>query len=72
MYIKVKLTPNAKKEALVKKGDTFLVSVKEPAKQNLANKRLCQLVASDMGVSSGAVKIVSGHTGRTKILSMPD
>jgi len=72
MYLKVKLTPGAKKEILSKEGETFVISVKEPARQNLANRRLQEIMADFLGILPKEVRIVSGHTSRHKILSVPD
>ncbi len=71
MYIKVKAVPSSKKESFEKKSeDTFLICVKEPARQNLANKRIVSLIIENFGVSKGKVRIVSGHRSRNKILSV--
>lgn len=73
MYIRVRVAAGAKKESFVQKAeDSFLVSVKEPAEQNFANKRVLELVAAHLGVSPRAVRIISGHHSPTKLLSAPD
>ena len=69
MYIKVKATPNTKKESLQeKKEDSFLISVKEPARKNLANKRILELVAEHFEVPVDTVRIVSGHHSPSKLI----
>ncbi|MFA5773179.1 MAG: DUF167 domain-containing protein [Candidatus Paceibacterota bacterium] len=71
MYIKVKVQANAKKENIEKKSsDSYFISVKEKAERNLANKRICQIVASLFGVSIKSVRIVNGHQSPNKILSI--
>jgi len=71
MFIKVKVKTNAKKEIIEQKNkDTYNVSVKEPAERNLANKRVCIIVASFLDVSLKNVRIVSGHQSPSKILSI--
>lgn len=71
MYIKVKVLAGARVDEFIKiKDDTFAVKVKEPAKNNLANKRVLELVASNFGVPVGHVKIVNGHHSPTKLLSI--
>lgn len=73
MYIRVKVTASAKKETLtVKSKDHLVVTVKEPAKQNLANKRIVELVANHFNLLPRSVRIISGHTNPSKILSIPD
>lgn len=71
MYIKVSVTANAKREALVVKSkDKLLVKVTEPAKQNLANRRVRELVAQHCAVPLSKVKIISGHHSPSKMLSV--
>lgn len=71
MYIKVKVSPDSKKEIFEQISDErFKISVKEPAKMNLANRRVVELVARHFKVLSGKVRLVSGHRSRNKILSV--
>jgi len=71
MYIKVKVQAGAKKEEIKKKSEnTYLISVKEPAERNMANKRICEIVAYLYNISSKQVRIISGHQSPSKILSV--
>jgi uncharacterized protein YggU (UPF0235/DUF167 family) len=71
MYIKVKVQASAKKEEIIKKKlDTYIISVKEPAERNLANKRVCEIIASLFVISIKNVRIISGHQSPSKILSI--
>lgn len=71
MYIKVKVTPGAKKELFRPVSeDSFVVSVREPAERNRANARVRELVGEYFGVSSGKVRLVSGHRSPSKIFSV--
>lgn len=73
MYVRVRVSAGAKRESLEQTtNDSFLVSVKEPAEQNLANRRVLELVALHLGVSPKQVRIVSGHHSPGKILSIPE
>ena len=73
MYIRVRVTADAKKESFEQNSeDSFLASVKDPAEQNLANKRVLELVASHFGVEPKQIRIISGHHAHGKILSIPD
>jgi uncharacterized protein (TIGR00251 family) len=73
MYIKVKITPGAKKELItVVSATSYTISVKEPAEQNRANRRLVELIAEHYGISAKQVKLISGHHSPSKILSVPD
>jgi len=73
MYIRVTVTPNAKKELFVPaegKEDRFIVQVREKAERNMANTRVRELVAAHFSVPTGAVRMVSGHHSRTKMFSI--
>jgi len=71
MYIKVKVRAGAKKETVVKKNkDTYIVSVRELAERNMANRRVCEIVAGLFEINIKAVRIISGHQSPSKILSV--
>ena len=70
MYIKVFVTPDAKKEKVEEKGETLLISVREPASQNLANTRVRELVASRLRIGVEKVRILTGHRSRAKMISV--
>lgn len=73
MYIRVRVAAGAKREVFKAiTVDSFLVAVKEPAEQNLANRRVLELVGAHFGVPARAIRIVSGHHSPGKILSIPD
>lgn len=73
MYIRVSVSGGVKKEVFKKvKNDSFLVAVKEPAEQNLANKRVLELVASHFNILPKQIRIISGHHSPGKILAIPD
>jgi len=71
MYVKVKVTASAKKEKVEKKSeDHYLIWVKEKAERNMANNRVCQIMASLFKISRQAVRIINGHQSPSKILSV--
>lgn len=71
MYIKVLVTAGAKREQVKRVSETkFKISVTEPAKQNLANRRVVALVAKACDVTVKKVKILSGHRSPSKMLSV--
>jgi len=71
MYIKVRVVAGAKKESLLQKSsDHFEVSVKEPAEQNRANRRVLLLFETHFGIKG--IRLVSGHHSPSKILSVPE
>ena len=71
MYIKVHVIAGAKKELIKKRGkDAYDISVREPAEQNMANRRVLELIAQDLGIPKGKVRIITGHHSPGKILSI--
>ncbi len=69
--VRVKVWPDAGEEYFgkVDKGG-FEAFVREPPLQNMANKRVCTLVARHFKVPVASVRIISGHHARGKILSV--
>ncbi len=73
MYIHVVLTPSAKKEKIEKlTSDHFAVWVKPKPLQNLANKRLIEMLAEYFILPTNKVRIVSGHHSRKKIVTLDE
>lgn len=73
MYIKIKVTPNAKKESFTKiSDDHFEVSVKEKAERNMANVRVRELISQYFGIPTRKAKLVSGHHSPSKIFSIDE
>lgn len=71
MYIKVFVTPGAKKEKVEEKSDgVLMMSVREPASGNRANNRVRELVAQRLGIVAGKVRILTGHRSRVKMISV--
>jgi len=69
-YIRVEVTPGARKEKIVLLSqDSFRIAVKEKARQNHANRRTRELLAEHFNVPLGKVCITSGHhSPRKKII----
>ncbi len=71
MYVSVRVVAEAKHEKVEElKAGRLRVWVKEPAKQNLANRRVLTIVARHFGVAQKNVRLVSGHTSPGKIFSI--
>jgi len=51
-------------------GDTFLVRVKEPAREGKANVAIIKALAGYFGVAKSQVSILSGFTSRNKTLEI--
>ena len=71
MFIKASVIAGAKKEAFEKVSEThFKIAVKEPAKQNLANTRVRELIARHFALPIAKIRIVNGHHSPSKLLSI--
>jgi uncharacterized protein YggU (UPF0235/DUF167 family) len=71
MYIRVHVVANAKREKVEQKSDIlFDISVKEPAENNLANRRVIELVAEHFRVPVSQVRILNGHHHPHKLLTV--
>lgn len=70
MFIKVLVTPGARKETVEEKGETLSIAVREPAQGNLANTRVRELIALRFQKPIGSVRILTGHHSRVKMISV--
>ena len=71
MYLRVEVTPRAKKESVMQLDEkTYSISVKEPALRNLANMRVKELLARILGLSTAKVHLISGHRSPRKIFEI--
>jgi uncharacterized protein YggU (UPF0235/DUF167 family) len=71
MYIRVNASAGAKKEKIERiSEDRYEVSVREPAERNMANKRIKQILAIELRVSEGSLRMISGHQSPHKIFSV--
>jgi uncharacterized protein YggU (UPF0235/DUF167 family) len=75
MYIRVHVTPGAKKETVTQTSTTggrpeYTITVREEAERNLANTRIRELIARTCEVPVRKVRIISGHRSPTKIISI--
>lgn len=68
MYIKVFVTPGARRERVEDVEEDLHISVKEPAQGNHANVRVREIVAERFDVPFNKVQILSGHRSRGKLL----
>jgi uncharacterized protein YggU (UPF0235/DUF167 family) len=71
MLIRVQAFPDAKKEAVIEAAPGKLrIFVREPAQNNLANRRIIQLVAAYAGAPVRCVALVTGHRSPNKTLEV--
>lgn len=69
MYIKIKVVPNSKIEKVEQlKEDEYRIWVKVPAENNAANSRILEIVRNKYPDTQ--VRIISGHHGPSKIISV--
>ena len=70
MKIFVRVRPNAREERVDKIGDILTVYVKEPPKENKANRRLINLLSEYFKVPKSQIFIVSGMKSKQKIIEI--
>lgn len=69
MYIKLRVTTNAKKEKIVaESSDHYIILLKEKAERNMANRRILEIFRDIFPAKS--VRIISGHHSPSKIISV--
>jgi uncharacterized protein YggU (UPF0235/DUF167 family) len=70
MYVRIDVTPDAKKERIERVSDThYKIAVREPAERNLANGRVIDIVRQ-LHPEARYVRLVSGHRSPRKIISV--
>jgi hypothetical protein len=73
MLIKVKTFPSSKKESIImKKQDSFEVSVKEDPVDGKATRRVLEILADYFKIEEKKIRIVKGIKERSKIFELPD
>lgn len=71
MKIFIKAKPNAYEEKVEKIDDThFLVCVKEPPQNGLANKGIARAVAGYFKVAPSRVRVIKGFTSKQKMVEI--
>lgn len=71
MFIKVKVFPDSKKEEKrEKKSDALEIRVKEEAKNNMANKRVVEILANHFNIPKNKIHLIKGDKQRSKIFDI--
>lgn len=71
MFLKVKVTPNAKKNQIVGwLDDTLKIKISAEAKEGKANKELIKFLAKEFEISKREIEIVKGSKERNKLLKI--
>jgi len=68
--IRVSVKPNSRTEEVSHEGDSFIVRVREPAKEGKANQAVIKLLARHFGVPQSQVRIISGLRSKNKIIEV--
>lgn len=69
--VKVRVTTGARKERFEETAEnTFSISVREKPERNAANTRVCALIARYYKIPVKAVRIVSGHHSKSKLIGV--
>jgi uncharacterized protein (TIGR00251 family) len=69
--LRLRVSPSAKRPCVVgRHGDAWKVRVTAPADAGRANAALVELIASAVSVPARAVRLVSGHGARDKIVEL--
>jgi uncharacterized protein (TIGR00251 family) len=69
MFIHLKVSTDCKREVVVQKDEThFAVSLKEPAENNLANKRILEIFKNKF--STTKIRIIKGQKSPSKLLEV--
>jgi len=70
LKIQVKVKPGSKNEEVTQKGDTLIVTTKEPPKEGRANRQVIKLLAKHFKVPQNQVKLVNGFKKRDKVIEI--
>ncbi len=71
MYIRVNATAGAKREKIERiSPDRYEIAVREKAERNMANTRIKELLAVELGIPVGKLRLISGHQSPHKIFSV--
>jgi uncharacterized protein len=69
--LRLRVIPGSGRAAIVgRHGDAWKVRVTEPPEHGRANEAVVQLLAKALALPRDAVAIVSGHSGRDKIVEL--
>ena len=70
MKIKIRVMPNSSKEEVVRQDTEYIVRVKAPAQEGKANEAVIRVLAEHFKVSKSSIRIVSGFSGKHKIVEI--
>jgi len=65
-YIHVRVVTDSKKEVVKEKNSTFYITVKEKPQRGLANKRVRELLAQNLGCTIQDLRLIKGSQSPSK------
>jgi hypothetical protein len=69
--LRVRVVPGAKKPGIAGRyGDAWKIRVSAPPERGAANDAVLEVLAAALGVRLHAVRLVSGHASRDKIVEL--
>lgn len=69
--LEVRVSPGARRAGIAGRyGNGWKLSVTAPADRGRANDAVISLLAKELGVSRHAVRVLAGHTARTKLVEV--
>ncbi len=67
MQVKVKVKTGVRKESMSVVNDSvFTIAIKEPAEENMANRRVKALLAEYFEVEPSKIRLIAGHHAPNK------
>ena len=72
MKLTIRVVPNSKTEEVLRKGDGYVIRVKQPAKEGKANEAAIKLLADHFDVPRGSIDIISGFKSRNKVIEVSE
>jgi hypothetical protein len=70
--VRIKVKPNSSTAEVIHEGDSFMVKVREPPREGRANNAVVKLLAEHFAVPRSCVRIISGFSGREKIVEIEE
>ena len=72
MILKLRVIPNAKRNAIKSEKDVLKVYLSAPATEGKANKALIKFIAEHYDVKKSQVAIIRGEKSRDKLIEIKD
>ena len=72
IIIKLKISPNASKNEIIKNGDELKIKITAQPIENKANKALIEYLSKVLRIAKSKIEIVKGETSKEKTLLFKD